>query len=200
MADNLTLLDANLAPFTAASDEVGGVQYQQLKLVWGPDGTVNAIDTATPVPVATQSRIVDVTLTLDTSAYASGDLLANTTEIASALRIANGTGFINSIRLLDTDAQNQSIDLVFLNANVSLGTLNATPTISDADAVNVLGVVSLLAGNYSSLGSSSVVMGYPGLGVTSATGTTSIYVGAIIRGAGTYTASGIKLRLHIVTD
>lgn len=36
---------------TIATDDVGGVQYQRTKLVWGTDGTVNDASASNPLPV-----------------------------------------------------------------------------------------------------------------------------------------------------
>lgn len=47
MADNITLRDGNGNTFTAASDDVGGVQYQTTKMAVGGDGTVAYVSSGT---------------------------------------------------------------------------------------------------------------------------------------------------------
>jgi hypothetical protein len=60
-------------------------------------------------------------------------VLADSQEVASALRVANGEAVLQSIVLNDKDDQGKAMDLVFLSANVSIGTENTavsspTPT------------------------------------------------------------------------
>jgi len=50
MADNVTL-DAGSGGATAASDDIGGVQYQRVKVTWGTDGTANDTSASAPLPV-----------------------------------------------------------------------------------------------------------------------------------------------------
>lgn len=145
-----------------------------------------------------RGSFVDVTLSLDTSAYADGDLLADTQVVSSAFRVADGTGVITSIQVLDEDDQGQTFDIVFLSANNSMGTENSAPTVSDANARDILGRVRIDSSDYIDLGGCRIATKTGvGLGVKAASGTSDMYVAAIIRGAATYTASGIRLRLYM---
>jgi len=72
MADNDTL------PATGsiiASDDIGGVKYQRVKLTWGPDGTANDADVATGKPIPLQLRTATGTAigTAEDVASADGD-------------------------------------------------------------------------------------------------------------------------------
>ena len=49
MADNVAITAG--AGTTIATDEVGGAQYQRVKVTWGADGTANETAAATPLPV-----------------------------------------------------------------------------------------------------------------------------------------------------
>lgn len=141
-------------------------------------------------------RVVDLTLSLDTSAYADGDVLAATQEVASVTRENGGPALLESINLLDEDDNGTALDLVFFDANVALGTENSAPNISDANARNILGIVSIATGDYVDLGGARVALKRDlGLILKAASGSRSIYVAAITRGGTpTYTASGIKIR------
>ena len=44
MVDNVSVTEG-AGDKIIASDDVGGVQYQRIKLNWGPDGTANEADT-----------------------------------------------------------------------------------------------------------------------------------------------------------
>lgn len=145
---------------------------------------------------------VDVTLSLDTAIYAADDLLANTQTVASALRVNDGTGRLQSILVIDEDDQGAAFDIYLLNANATLGTENAAPSITDANARNILGIVPIATADYKDLGGVRLAFkGNIGMTVKAATGTTTLYV-AVVNGAGTptYTAAGVRLRLGFIVD
>lgn len=137
---------------------------------------------------------VPVTFTLDTSIYASGDLLADTQPIAGALRVAGLASKLTSFTLLDKDNNTAAqIDVVFLRSNTSMGTENAAPTISDANAgTEIIGVVQVLAGDFVAIGTGKQATKIlpKAMDLYAAAGT-SVYVALITRGTPTQTASGI---------
>lgn len=146
---------------------------------------------------------IDVTLSLDTSAYASGDVLADTQVVTNAMRVNDGMGVLQSVTVIDQDDQKAAFYIYLLSANVSMGTENSAPSISDSDAVSILGTpVAIGVSDYYDLGGVSVA-GRDGLGkvVKPASGTRNLYV-AVVNGTGTptYTASGVKLRLGFLQD
>lgn len=147
------------------------------------------------------SIVVDVTLTLDTNAYIDGDVLSDAAEVANAARIAAGTTFLKSVTVLDEDDQGAALDLIFLDANQSLGTKNAAPDITDENARKIVGRVSIAAGDFYDLGAARVaVVDAAGLLMKAASAQTSLWVAAISRGTGTYTANGIRLKLAFARD
>lgn len=141
--------------------------------------------------------VVALTFSADTSILADGDIIADTQEVAGAVRLAGGPGLLDSIVLVDKDDQKIAMDLVFLSSNTSLGTENSAPNISDANALNVLGIINIATGDYVDLGGVSVATKRSlNLPIEAATGSTSIYVAAITRGGTpTYTAAGLVVRL-----
>jgi len=147
------------------------------------------------------AEVHELTLSLDVSgAYADGDVLADRQELANVMGNPGGSGVIHSIEVLDLDAQGKALDLVFLRSDVTLGTENAAVSISDANAAEIVTLVKVLAANYSDLGAGSKLgqPANPAKGFKCADGATSLWVGAISRGTGTYTASGIKLKITIL--
>ena len=147
------------------------------------------------------STIVPITFTLDTAAYASGDVLADTQALAAAVRTNAGFGVVASIVLNDEDDKGNALDVVFLDANTSLGTENAAPSISDANARNILGIVSVAAGDWTNIGGVRVAtLRNINLPIKGASGSTSVYIALISKGTGTYTASGITGRISILQD
>ena len=151
--------------------------------------------------VTSNSTVVDLVFSLDTSAYASGDVLADTQELASALRVVDGTGVLQDIVLNDKDDQGLAMDVVIMSANVSLGTENAAVSISDANADNILAIISVTAADWIDLGGCRVAtLRNLSKVVKSASGSSSLYVGLITRGAPTHSASGITARFGFLRD
>lgn len=145
--------------------------------------------------------VADVTLTADTIVYASGDVLTDTAEVANAVSANGGTALIHSLTLLDKDAQGGALDVVFFRSNKSLGTKNEAVSISDADAEDILGVISITGADYVDfVGSKVATITLAGLAVESASASTSIFVALISRDVMTYTANGLILKLGLATD
>lgn len=210
MADNLSVTAGNVA-----TDEIGGAHYQRVKIAHGADGSATDTSSVSPLPIAqtgelpsgenqigrTSSHSVqkDVTLTLSTSAYAAGDLLADTQLVDGALRVTDGTGMLISLTLIDKDNQQDPLTVYFLNANVSFGTENSAPSISDTDALKILGFVDIEAADYRYLGGVAVAYRQTQVHLLAASGTDDIYV-AVVNSSGTptYAADGLVLRLGIL--
>lgn len=148
---------------------------------------------------ASPGDIMDVTLSADTSALTSGDVIADSQEIANAVQYTSGRALLQSLVLIDEDDQKQDIDLLFFSGSGSLGTENSAPSITDANARKYLGKVEVAAADYDDLGGVAVVnLNNVGL-LLKSDGGTSIYVAAICRsGTPTYTATGLKLRLGVI--
>lgn len=168
-----------------------------------------AVEDTAPAVVIGTGDVIDVTLSLDTSAYADGDVLADSQEVASAFRAAGGRAILQTIHVLDEDDQGITFDLVILNANTSLGSENSAPNISDANARNIIACggpntnspLRILAADYIDLGGCKVqTKNNLGLLLEAAGGSTSLWIGAITRGAPTHTASGIRLKLGFIWD
>jgi hypothetical protein len=197
MADDITL-NPGTGGATLATDDIGGKHHQRVKIMHGADGVATDSSSATPFPVRQPGNVFDVTLALDTVIYAEGDILSNPVEIANFFTETGGTRILQSVVALDEDDQGFGFDLIFLDANNSLGTINAAPSIADVDARAIDGRVALSSADFYDLGGLRIAtragIGLPLKGNAS----TSIWVAAISRGAGTYTASGIRLKLGVI--
>lgn len=178
--------------------------YEFLQISAGRLWTTAAIDQATPGTTnrvfSNPVRLIEVTLSLDTSAYASGDVLADTQQIDAAFSLADGRGVLHSLMVIDEDDQGAAFDVYILSGSGSMGTENAAPSISDANARTILCRIPVLTSDYADLGGVKVA-NLSGLNrvVSAASGTDDLYV-AVVNGSGTptFTASGVKLRLGII--
>lgn len=175
-----------------------GLKGMLAELVTGldQDGNTSAIQ------IAARSgqwvEVFDLTLALDAgNIYASGDVLAIPVELANVGLVAGAGGVIIGVHAIDEDDQGQNFDVVFLNANQSLGTINLAVSITDAAARALLGYVEI--DTWKDLGGVREAQETNlGLGFECAAASTSIWVGAISRGTGTYTASGIRLKIAVL--
>ena len=86
-------------------------------------------------------RIIRVTPTLSTDAYAQGDVLFTATEIPRAVLEKGGCSKLVNAYIMDQDRDTYDLDLIFTEKNTAIGTLNATADISDAnmEAIGVCG-------------------------------------------------------------
>ena len=203
MADNLTTTTTvSTVPDATviATDDAGSAHYQKVKLVDGTaDSTTVIPGTANGLQVVTAATVIDLTLSLDTDAYADGDVLAAAQELALAVRASGSTGVIQSIVVIDQDDQAQALDIVISDSTITLGTENSAVSISDADAAKILGIVEVSTSDYVNLVNSQLAT-KTNLGIVIMPDSASLYISAISRGTGTYSASGIVLRFGILTD
>ena len=145
-------------------------------------------------------NMVEVVLSLDTAIYASGDLLADTQVITNALREHGGTAVLQSVMAIDEDDQaSVAMDIYILSDNVSLGTENAAPAVTDTAARSILGApISIASGDWKDLGGCKVA-GKEGLGKLVSGGGADLYVAVVLTGGTpTFTASGVRLKFGFI--
>ena len=149
-----------------------------------------------------KTRIIDVTLSADTSAYANADLIADT-QAADAFTVNDGTGSIKSLVVVDGDDQTlYTFSLFFLDGSGSLGSENAAPSATDAVCQTVLARVDFATTDGLDLGGSKV---YTKTGLNSPvraiTGTNDIGIAMVnITGTPTHTAAGVRVRIGMELD
>jgi len=95
-----------------------------------------------------RTRILRFTPVVDTAAYTAGDVLFGTTAVTvSDNPTAAARGTILTASIIDrADQASQTITLFFLRSNVSLGTINAAPSISDDNAAEIIGTCTVTTG------------------------------------------------------
>lgn len=154
------------------------------------------VEPAVAVPVM---DVIDVTLSVDTNAYADNDVLAAPQEVQDFFRNPGAEVELESVVLLDESDQGQDIDLIFMDADGSLGAENAAAGPTDTVAQSIIGIVPVLQADYSDLANSQVATKRDlNLVMKAASATTSVWIGAIVRsGTPTYAADGLKLKLGI---
>lgn len=138
---------------------------------------------------------VTLTATVQAAAFGAGDILFDRTALANAMRDIDANGRLEQITAVDrADQTAADMQLVFLSADVSLGTANSAPSISDDNASSIIGIVTIPAASWIDVGGAKIATvnlsnaGLP-LVCTPATGTRTVYVAGITQGTPTYAAT-----------
>lgn len=143
----------------------------------------------------------EVTLSLDTSQYADGDVLAATQEIEDVFT-AGQPLMLYSLYLLDKDDQAQGMIIYLMRSDVDVGTENSAIAITDAEADEILTEITIESGDYIDHTDWQTVRKKPsddGMGVVLKTDAgKSLWIAVESDGTGTYTANGITLKLGFV--
>lgn len=149
------------------------------------------------------TEVIPVTLSLDTSVYADDDVLAAPQEVTGFFAVKGGCAILQSIILIDEDDQNVDIDVLFLDADGSIGNENAAFSPADAVTRTIIGKVSFSASTdyMDCINARHGQKTGIGLPLKAADNSTSIWVAAVVRsGTPTFTASGIRLKLGVFRE
>lgn len=144
------------------------------------------------------------TLVVDTSAYASGDLIGKHTN--GYLTFANvcdiGGGKIQTVRLTDQAKQAGAIDLVLFKTALANSTLtdNGALDVHDTDLLDYIGHVSFVAGSYAAFAdNNAAILRDLNLYFTPKEDRRDIYGVLVARGAITF-AAATDLRVSITVE
>jgi hypothetical protein len=150
--------------------------------------------------VGMEDNVITITPTLDTSAYADGDVLFETEAIANAVRNNGESCILQSIHVLDKGDQGEDFELVFLDEDQDLGTANAAVSISEANSTKIIGHYAF-SNDYVDLINTQIRCD-TGIGLVLKAGaaTTSLYVGGISKGTGTYADGDIVIKLGFLRN
>lgn len=144
----------------------------------------------------------------DGAAYATGDVIGDQGVLtAQVFRVEGNTNqpascVLQSVIIQDLSKQSTAIDVVFFNANPTATTFtdNAALDIADADLPKVIGVVSVVAGDYAAFNDSSVATKVNiGLPMSVTTGQ-NIWFCLVSRGAPTYVADELSIAFGVIQD
>jgi len=130
--------------------------------------------------------------------YTSGDCLFNVTELAFAAPHNGGTVTLEEIFVFDRDAQGVEMDILILNADYNLGTVNSPIDILDAEATAIQAFITLAT--WEDLTAFKVSWARPtSLGdvMKTAANSQSLWVCAITRGTPTHSVGGLTVRVVV---
>lgn len=145
-----------------------------------------------------QLKLTTVTLDPEDSALDAGDVAIEITEIPNVLRDRGQCATLRSLMLIDPADQGAALDLYFFRTAVTFGTLDAAPSISDADCLEFLGKVVVATGDYADLGGARVAHKTAlDFILKGGDNSASIFVAATCVGTPTYGASLLTLKLGV---
>lgn len=201
MADNITL-NAGSGGSVVAADDVSSVFYQRVKLDLGGDGaTLPIVDQAVPtvlVPTGLKIVRVSVTPTISTGIYAAKDAVGGLMTFSNAARASGGSIVIEAATIIDNDQEMTGLELVLFDRTFSAAADNAIFAPSDADLLNVVGVVKF--SDWADFSTNSIAT-RSGLGLAAKLNGTDLFGQLLTRGTPTFTAtSDITVVLHIVQN
>jgi hypothetical protein len=150
-----------------------------------------------------KARLVTVTPTISTSAYADGDQLGDVLTLTNAMDDIRDTGAVLSVSVIDKAKQNAAFDILFFDQNPTVSSSdNAALNIADAEmAAKFLGRIKVATGDYSELSASSVAS-VNGIGLfIASSGSKNLFAILQSRGTPTYTStSDLVIKIGIVQD
>ena len=153
-------------------------------------------------------RIIDVTPTLDTSEYASGDALLNHVEIPNAVIGNGGVSELINITVNSKKASATGMTVILMQSAQSMESANTAMDITavEGTAANFLGHVDFGASSSFDMGNYIISMATGNTQTKTRTlpmliqadaGSTSIYFTVIILGTVTYADGDLTFRFHL---
>lgn len=197
-----------------ATDDIGSVQYQRVKITPGPDGTATVDvggrttdggSTSSAMYVDNRRKVVTVAVTPTISsspAYTAKDAVGSLMTFANAVRASGGTGTLTSVQIVDKNntPQDAALDLVLFNATITGATDNAIFAPTDAEAATCIGIVPILASDYGDF-SVNGIASRSGIGLDFVLAGTSLFGQLVARGTPTYSGTtDLVVTLTIVQD
>lgn len=200
-ADVKVTLDGETVVLAAGTNNIGDVD---IATIAAGDNNIGNVDVASIAAgetliglVGASDIVVTVTPTCDTSAYSSGDLLFDSTEVASAVRANGYSAILQSVTILDKADQGVAFTLIVANAATDFGTLNSAPDPDDTESGTVIGWVPVETTDYVDLGANKVAcIRNIGLLCKAGASTTSLYIAAM-NGTGTPTFGASDLVIQL---
>jgi hypothetical protein len=137
-------------------------------------------------------KVVSFAPVLEAAILASGDVFIASQQIP--LPFNTGEGYeLESVIVLDKADQNQAFDLIFSTEQITLGTLNAAISITDADAEKIIGSCKMVVATHAYDLINSILFTQGNLGIVLQG--SALWVAAVCRsGTPTYGAAGMTMK------
>jgi hypothetical protein len=190
---------------TVAADDIGGVFYQQVKLINATADSTDPVGTdAYPMPVKGNTVLIRATPTLTTAGtYAANDYVGTSgtcVTFANAARVNNGAGWILGAQLIDYATQSVSGELWLFDTAGTPPADNAAWTMADASMARLVCVIPF--STYYASAVNSVSQGIPAAPAAFQTlaGSKDLYGVFVTRGAPVYATGDLTFILSVSQD
>lgn len=151
-----------------------------------------------PVRGAVVTRIVTVP-GVGAGAHASGDVVGEPFPIPDLVRVAGGGGVIETVVLIESTTNSVGTELWLFDDTISSAADDAAHSISDLDATRAVGVIPITSYTASALNSEGTARGV-GLAFNCKAGSRRLVGLLVTRGAPTYAAGGITLKVSVILE
>lgn len=131
-------------------------------------------------------------------AYSAGDVLVATTLLQDVAREDAGLIRLESLIVFDAEDQAaQALDIYFFDSNVTLGTINEAISISDADALHIIGKVSIATTDFEDTINSKIGFLYnQNVLLRLASDINDVYYAVVTAGTPTYTGNNLTFKFE----
>lgn len=145
-----------------------------------------------------ETRSFLVTPTITSTPYADGDALGAVFAVSEAARAG---GLIDTITVVDLAGQKKTVDLIVFNAEPGTPAADNTAfALHEDDAGKVLGTIQVADTDYIDIGSDALATVSMTTIQFGATADGALYGQLVIRAAGTYAASALRIRIGVTRD
>ena len=155
MADNTTL-NTGSGGDVIATDDIGGVKYQLVKVVFGPLDTATLVEATVGLPVVPFSALLEVGITAligpDDAEIAAGGELSNTADLALTTTLS---GEIVSVLLVSYETGSGAVQfgrgrILFFDADPNTSAGDSDLAAAGAEYLTILGIVDIEKGDWDS--------------------------------------------------
>lgn len=134
--------------------------------------------------------LIQVVPVVETTALDAGDVICDTMTITNAMREQGGTGELQTLIVYDAADQGAALDVYILDQDIDLGSLDAAPNISDANALNIIACIPVAAADYKDVGGIKIAFINNIGAIVKAEGSTrNLYASAITSGTPTFASA-----------
>ncbi len=121
--------------------------------------------------------------------YVAKEAVGGEMTFANAVRVAGGSGIINSVTIADNDGENAGLELWLFSATVAEAADNAPMDFTDAELLTCVGVIPISSADYFAIADNSVAC-LRGVGLQFKCAATSLFGQLKCTATPTYTAVG----------
>ncbi len=193
-----------------ATDDVGGVHYQVVKLALGDEDASTRVSSSNGLPVDIVAGTVALSgedhigavgghtvvlrppITVTAGAYSAADVVGGELTLTNALRTSNGSGVLQDIVITTEDGELFQCTILVFDANPAANVAdNGAWAWGSGDHDRLLAKVVVGTSDYTTLGGDGVAhMKNLGVGVKGADSSTSLYAYVIATDTPTFSATG----------